>query len=114
MSMIEVSEVERRIADRVDPTIAGALSVSRHAGGLSFTNAGEAMEFAKMMAVSQIGVRKHLRGNVGACLAITVQSIERIIDNANAHRRARQLLRTKVIWSMTRSPMNRSSCRLSS
>lgn len=76
MSMIEVTDVEKRIAERVDSTIAGALEVSRHAGGLAFTNAGEAMEFAKMMAVSQIGVRKHLRGNVGACLAITVQSIE--------------------------------------
>jgi RecT family len=76
MSMIEPKEIERRIADRLDTSIVGALEVSRHAGGLAFTNAGEAMEFAKMMAVSQIGVRKHLRGNVGACLAITVQSIE--------------------------------------
>ena len=76
MSMIEISDTERRIAERVDPTIAGALSISREAGGLSFSNAGEAMEFAKMMAVSQIGIRKHLRSNVGACLAITVQAIE--------------------------------------
>ncbi|MCX7899921.1 MAG: recombinase RecT, partial [Methylocystis sp.] len=76
MSMIEQTEIERRIADRVDTSIAGALEISRHAGGIAFTNAGEAMEFAKMMAVSQIGVRKHLRGNVGACLAITVQAIE--------------------------------------
>jgi RecT family len=76
MSMIDVREAERRIADRVDSRIARALEISRQAGGLGFTNAGEAMEFAKMMAVSQIGVRKHLRGNPGACLAITVQSIE--------------------------------------
>jgi hypothetical protein len=76
MSMIESTAIEKRIADRLDPTIAGALEVSRHSGGLAFNNAGEAMEFSKMMAVSQIGVRKHLRGNVGACLAITVQAIE--------------------------------------
>ena len=34
------------------------------------------MEFAKLMAVSEIGVRKHLRGNPGACLAVTVQALE--------------------------------------
>lgn len=76
MSMIEATAIEKRIADRLDPTIAGGLEVSRHAGGLAFNNVGEAMEFSKMMAVSQIGIRKHLRGNVGACLAITVQAIE--------------------------------------
>jgi hypothetical protein len=76
MSMIDVAATERRVAERIDQSIAGGLAFSRGAGGIAFTNAGEAMEFAKMMAVSQIGVRKHLRGNVGACLAITVQSIE--------------------------------------
>lgn len=76
MSMVDVSATERRVAERIDQSIAGGLAFSRGAGGIAFTNAAEAMEFAKMMAVSQIGVRKHLRGNVGACLAITVQSIE--------------------------------------
>lgn len=76
MTMIEITDTEKRIAGRLDTSIAGALEVSRQAGGLEFRNAGEAMEFAKMMALSQIGVRKHLRGNVGACLAITVQAVE--------------------------------------
>lgn len=53
MGMIEATAIEKRIADRLDPTIAGALEVSRHSGGLAFSNAGEAMEFSKMMAVSQ-------------------------------------------------------------
>jgi hypothetical protein len=43
------------------------------AGGIAFANMGEVMEFAKMMAVANIGVRKHLRGNSGACLAVCVQ-----------------------------------------
>jgi len=76
MTMIETTDVERRVAERIDPRVTGALEISRQSGGLAFTNANEAMEFSKMMAVSQIGVRKHLRGNVGACLAIVVQSIE--------------------------------------
>jgi hypothetical protein len=76
MSMIETTDIERRIAERIDPRVTGALSVSREAGGLAFTNASEAMEFAKMMALSRIGVRKHLRDNVGACLSVVIQSIE--------------------------------------
>lgn len=34
------------------------------------------MEFAKLMAVSRAGVRKHLRGDPGACLAIVTQAVE--------------------------------------
>jgi len=44
MSMIETTAIEKRISDRLDPTIAGALEVSRHSGGIAFNNAGEAME----------------------------------------------------------------------
>lgn len=77
MSMIDTSETERRIAAKMDPKVAGgtALATNR-TGGVSFTSMTEVMEFAKAMAVSSVGVRKHLRGNVGACLAITVQAIE--------------------------------------
>lgn len=77
MSMIDTSDTERRIAAKMDPKVAGgtALATNR-TGGVSFTSMTEVMEFAKVIAVSSVGVRKHLRGNVGACLAITVQAIE--------------------------------------
>lgn len=76
MSMVDLTEAERKIAGRLDPGAANALEISRGAGGISFTNAGQAMEMAKMMALSNSGVRKHLRGNPGACLAIVVQAVE--------------------------------------
>jgi hypothetical protein len=50
--------------------------VSEKTGGLIFKSATEVMEFAKLMAISNTGVREHLRGNPGACLAICVQALE--------------------------------------
>jgi hypothetical protein len=76
MSMIDVTETERKIAERMDPAATGAVELSQQAGGLGFANMGEAMAFAKLMAISQFAVPKHLRGNVGACMAITVQAVE--------------------------------------
>lgn len=76
MSLIDLSDKERRLAERVDTAIADGLAFSDRAGGLSFVNTGQVMEFAKMMAVSHIGVRKHLRGNPGACLAVCIQAVE--------------------------------------
>ena len=67
---------EEKIAGRIDPASANSLAVTEQAGGLSFTNAEQAMTFAKMMAVGGVAVPKHLRGNPGACLAIVVQAIE--------------------------------------
>ena len=75
-SMVDISAAEQRIAERVDPRVANSLAVSGHSGGVQFANAGEVMEWAKMMSVASAGVRKHLRGNPGACLAICVQAVE--------------------------------------
>lgn len=75
-NLVNITEAERKLADRVNPAVTGNLALTSQTGGLAFTNAGEAMEFAKLMALSQIGVRKHLRGNPGACLAIVVQAVE--------------------------------------
>ncbi|KAB0269277.1 recombinase RecT [Microvirga brassicacearum] len=41
-----------------------------------FANMNEVMEFGKLMSISQVAVRKHLRGNPGACLAVCIQAIE--------------------------------------
>ena len=71
-----MSDAERKIAGRVDPAATNALTVSAERGGIAFANAGQLMEFAKLMAVSSAGVRNHLRGNPGACLAIVTQAVE--------------------------------------
>ena len=76
MSMIDMSDMEKRIAERVTGDTVRGIDLSQHAGGLAFNSMSDAMEFAKIMAVSQIGIRKHLRGNVGACLAVTIQAVE--------------------------------------
>lgn len=68
--------IEERLEKRLDPTISRELAVSDNAGGLAFSNAGQAMEFAKLMALSSTAVPKHLRGNPGACLAIVIQAVE--------------------------------------
>jgi hypothetical protein len=72
----DLQTLEDKIASRIDTAAAGNMMVSNEAGGLDFANVGQVMEFAKMMAISQIGVRKHLRNNPGACLAVCVQAIE--------------------------------------
>lgn len=74
--MNDTTETERKIAERMDPAATGAVALSHPTGGLAFSNMGEAMNFAKLMAISQFAVPKHLRGNVGACMAITIQAVE--------------------------------------
>lgn len=67
---------EEKIADRINPDVTNALAVSDSAGGVAFANAGQAMEFAKLMSISSVAVPKHLRGNPGACLAVVIQAVE--------------------------------------
>ena len=62
------------IEQRIDKQVAGQMAV--HEGGLTVANMGQAMEFAKMMAVANIALPSHLRNNVGACLAVCIQAIE--------------------------------------
>lgn len=76
MSMTDITTSEHRIAERINSTVTGELAVSNAAGGLAFVNMNQAMEFAKMMAISSVAVPKHLRANPGACLAVVIQAIE--------------------------------------
>lgn len=76
MSMVDITNTERKLAERVDPAVAGRLEVSNAVGGLGFVNMGQAMEFAKLMCISSVAVPKHLRGNPGACLAVVIQAVE--------------------------------------
>jgi RecT family len=52
-----------------------AVTISRQAGGVTFADAGQVLDWAKMMAVSGTHLPKYLRGNVGGCLAVTMKSI---------------------------------------
>ena len=77
MSMIETTAAEQKIAERVDPTIAAGMSLAqKRTSGLTMANLREVIEFAKYMAIANIGIRKHLRGNVGACLSVLTQALE--------------------------------------
>jgi hypothetical protein len=64
-ALVENNKVNRELAD--------AISIGK--GGINFANAGEVMEFAKMMAASGSAVPKHLRGQPGACLGILDDAI---------------------------------------
>ncbi len=65
-----------KIEERIDRTAAGGTLVSMDIGGVKFENMLEVMEFAKLMSISGLAVPQHLRGEPGACLAVTVQSLE--------------------------------------
>lgn len=74
--LVTKSELQRLGMDALDRDRAGAVKVSAIAGGVSFASALEVMEFAKLMAVSEKAVPKHLRANPGMCLAVTFQAVE--------------------------------------
>lgn len=65
-----------RIEEKIDRAEAGAVTVNSKVGGISFQSMIEVMEFAKLMATADLAVPPHLRGNPGACLAITIQATE--------------------------------------
>lgn len=68
--------VEQRIEQRIDKAATQELSISDQAGGLSFVNLGQVMEFAKVMAVAGVAIPKYLRGNPGSCMAVCIQAVE--------------------------------------
>ena len=65
-----------KIEQRIDRVALGATEVSDTTGGVSYKSLHEALEFGKLMAVTEIGVPKHLRGSVGGCVRIVMQAIE--------------------------------------
>ena len=67
----EVAEIERRI----NKDIVGGMRLGGGASGITFGSAVEAMEFAKMMAVSGAAVPAHCRGVPGVCLGIVDDAI---------------------------------------
>lgn len=72
---MSVQDLER-IEKKLDLSTAGAVSVSDAVGGIMFQNMAEVMEFAKLLSLAQNAVPKHIRGNPGAALAVTIQALE--------------------------------------
>jgi hypothetical protein len=70
------NDVIERIENKIDLAKAGGVAVSNEIGGVQFQTVLELMEFAKLMAVSDIAVPPHLRGKPGACLAVLTQALE--------------------------------------
>jgi len=67
---------DERILARINPEATKEMAVSTRVGGVEMRTLADIMEFAKSMAISDIGIRKHLRSNVGACFAICLQAFE--------------------------------------
>jgi hypothetical protein len=70
-----VQDLEK-IEQKIDRAEAGAIAISDNVGGVMFENMSGVLEFAKLMSVSQTAIPKHLRGNPGGCLAVTIQALE--------------------------------------
>lgn len=62
-----------RIEEKIDKSLTATMQMD--GAGITFRNASEVMEWAKMMAVSGSAVPKHLRGEPGACLGIIDDAI---------------------------------------
>lgn len=75
MNQIATQSDSRMLAieEKINRDVSSAITVG--VGGITFQNAGEVMEYAKMMAVSGSAVPKHLRGQPGACLGIIDDAI---------------------------------------
>lgn len=69
-------DLERMGLDAVDRDRASVVKISGDVGGVSFANAVEVMDFAKLMSVSQQAVPPAFRNNPGMCLAVAFQAIE--------------------------------------
>lgn len=69
------SRAEMILDRRVDKDITAGLTMGTH-GNLDFANLNQIMEVARVVAVAGIAIPKHLRENVGACLAVCIQASE--------------------------------------
>lgn len=76
-TLTNTSEIEQRIAGKIDPGAGNGMAMTQLQGGATFlpTTAAEAMEFSKMMSISGIMVRKHFRNHPGACLGMVMQAM---------------------------------------
>lgn len=73
--LTDTNALATRIEGRIDKEQTQTMGVST-SGALDFTSASQFMEFAKMMALANVALPKHLRDNPGACLAVAMQASE--------------------------------------
>jgi hypothetical protein len=73
---LTVQDTADKIAGKIDKDVTKSLALTNSSGGLNLKNIDQVMELAKMMAVSGVAVRKHLRNNPGVCLAVAIQAFE--------------------------------------
>lgn len=64
-----------RIESRIDKTVSAQTGLTQ-TGAMNFKSVEQLMEFSKVMAIASVAVPKHLRENVGACLAVCIQASE--------------------------------------
>lgn len=62
------------IAERIDRDVMHGLAISEDGRVPAFASMTDVLEFAKVMAVSGIAIRGHLRNNPGACAAVIMQA----------------------------------------
>lgn len=74
----DTRRLEKQISGKIDRGASPSRSMTALTSGATFvpTNLDDCMELAKMMSVSGIAVREHLRKNPGACLAIAMQAYQ--------------------------------------
>ena len=64
---------ELQAPNKVDRSIACELAITSN-GNLDYGDITKVMELAKIMAVADIAIPKHLRSNPGACLSVALQA----------------------------------------
>lgn len=77
MGMLNMSEVAKteRIEGRIDQSVTKGTAIATTGPRVPvFASMAEILEFAKVMSVSGIAVRAHMRNNPGVCAAICMQA----------------------------------------
>lgn len=64
-----------KIEERIDRVVTGAIELSDEGGGISIRRLVDAMEVAKLMAISGPAIPMFMRGNPGICYAIVVRAV---------------------------------------
>jgi len=75
MTATDLATVERRLSERITPETSRALRL-QGTSGLVVADMAQLLEFAKIMAIGGVAVPKYLRGNPGACIAVTLNALE--------------------------------------
>ncbi len=76
----DTTALEQRIEGSIDKQAMALTEVSSTVGGLEFKDMGQVMEFSKLMSVAKQAVPKHLRGQPGACMAVSLQALNWRMD----------------------------------